>query len=82
MLWYTPVMNLAYNDHFDPEDQVDTEEQIAALILGGIESLPEEASGNDVEGLCADLGRRILLLVLGRFREDLVEENEDQADKG
>lgn len=63
----------AYNDTLTAADQVDAEEAIASLVF------QHEATATDTgeprpldEEDCADLGRRTLLLVLARFRPDLM----------
>jgi hypothetical protein len=57
-----------YSDKLEADIQISTEEAIAAAIFRA-----ENASPNDFLGEeeCADLGRDILKLVLGRFRPDL-----------
>ncbi len=57
-----------YNNKIDEEEQLDTEEWIAAHIFNDNEyGLSEQLVG--------DFGRSILLEVLSRFRPDLVEDN-------
>jgi hypothetical protein len=66
-------MPTTYNDGLDTGHQAYAEQAIAGLILD--EFRPR--CGEDVEEACAELGRRILLLVLDRFRPDLVEGDDD-----
>lgn len=71
---------MLFNDKLDADEQVSAEEAIARTIRDYIESgsVTMDADGNldalDDEN-CADLGRIILLQVLGQFRPDLVEED-------
>lgn len=55
-----------YNDKLSASDQIDTEEQIASKIFDTFEDcgLSEEDA--------AEMGREILLMVLTKFRPDLV----------
>ena len=69
--------NKPYNDKLDADQQISTEEKIAALISEFQEMQVENDDGNGcddhtlTEEDCADLGRRILNLVLQEFRPDL-----------
>jgi hypothetical protein len=60
---------MTYNDKLDTDLQIDAEEEIADLVFN--------ASGNVFpntlhEEDCADLGRKILKVVLKKFRPDLI----------
>jgi len=79
------MSNQGYNDKLDPEDQVDMEESIAAKIFSLRDSDDVWAWSRNpdpprsrprmtplYEEDCAQLGREILLLVLSKFRTDLV----------
>jgi hypothetical protein len=84
---YTPTHKLlvlctteraaSYGNDFSPEDQVDAEEMIAAVIHDFQDDMigQQEDTCKDqtltVED-CGDLGRLILLLVLQKFRPDLI----------
>jgi hypothetical protein len=59
-------MALKYSDILNPDDQITTEEAISALIFDRTEVGEEYAQG---------MGRDILLLVLTKFRPDLVEDD-------
>ena len=54
-----------YNEHLDPEDQVDAEEMIAAMVFDRAQE------GEIGEAGAAQLGRDILNAVLWNFRRDL-----------
>lgn len=56
---------MSYVETFDADEQISAEEQIAAIIFEGADSIDEETAG--------ELGRTILLAVLTRFRPDLIE---------
>lgn len=60
-----------YNDKLNPDEQITLEERIASVIFNR-----QEASDADewalAEDDCADLSRQILLMVLTKFRPDLV----------
>lgn len=57
---------MGYNDKLDADEQIDMEEKIASHLFHG----PYEMEEEDV----AKMGRDILLMVLEKFRPDLVEE--------
>lgn len=59
---------VCYNDKLDADHQISTEEQIAALIF---DTFTGESCAGSTEESCADLGRRILYVVLREFRLDL-----------
>lgn len=59
---------MAYKRILDPDLQISTEESIASLIFERTEDIAHLS-----EDACAQLGRDILLLVLKRFRPDLLE---------
>lgn len=61
-----------YNETFEAELQVDTEESIASMIQSRIASELEEYMGVSDE-CCQSLGRDILLEVLKQYRKDLLE---------
>jgi len=65
-----------YNDKLDASDQIDTEESIAATIFDFINAPIEERNAAADEEGCAQLGRDILLLVLKKFRPDMIEEED------
>lgn len=58
------MRNIGYSDDLDPDEQVDAEEEVTAIIFEGqgFEGSEEEA---------AELGRKVLYSVLSRFRPDL-----------
>jgi hypothetical protein len=56
---------LSYNANLSPDDQIEAEEAIAAAIFDGLDERPSEDEA-------AELGRTVLLLVLERFRPDLL----------
>jgi hypothetical protein len=56
----------AYNNRLNTDDQIDTEEQIAATLF-------DDPDVEISEAQAADMGRRILLIVLMKFRPDLIE---------
>lgn len=58
---------MPYNEALDPDQQITTEELIAAAIFDRTETTEEEAQ---------KLGRDILLVVLAEFRPDLVTPDE------
>lgn len=58
----------AYTDALDADRQVTTEERIAAAIFDFEYEEPDERPGEEA---CAELGRRILRIVLSEFRPDL-----------
>jgi hypothetical protein len=71
---YMPDIAGEYNDDLHPDEQLDVEERISALIFdtcGG--AMEEDGSGVPAEETCNQLGRDILKLVLQRFRPDLFE---------
>jgi hypothetical protein len=78
-------MAYVYVDTLDPDEQVTAEEEIAAYIHAYQDQmLATQDDGIDDDTLteedCGDMSRAILLLVLRRFRPDLVVE--EGADTG
>ena len=67
-----------YNDKLDPDDQISMEELIASIIRNQQEMETQNSKDNGgtdfslTDEDCQDLGRRILLNVLHKFRPDLV----------
>jgi len=59
-----------YNDTLDPDEQITTEEDIASTLFA-VTTLDESR--------CQRLSQRILLLVLEKFRPDLIEKEDDHA---
>jgi hypothetical protein len=55
-----------YNETLSTEDQLDTEELISVVIFG------QDTRGSMSEEDCRKLGRRILLMLLTRFRPDMI----------
>ncbi len=70
---FRDAMTVAYNDNLDPDEQITMEERIAAYISeipkddfdGVFYHISEEGAGN--------AGREILLMVLEKFRPDLIQ---------
>lgn len=56
---------MSYNDKLNADDQISAEESIAAHLFDNASSISEEEA--------AELGRSILLLVLRKFRPDLID---------
>lgn len=66
---------MSYKNKLDPDIQILTEELIAAIIYDYV-SVEEYSVSTEPtwpsENECMDMGRRILALVLGGFRPDLI----------
>jgi hypothetical protein len=56
-------VKVSYNSNLDADEQISSEEEIAFLLFEETELDEEE---------CTDLSRRVLAIVLARFRPDLV----------
>jgi hypothetical protein len=57
---------MEYNDKLHPEEQIDAEEQIASILFDDVDiEISEEVA--------QDTARRILSVILERFRPDLME---------
>jgi len=70
-----------YNDRLDPDQQVTAEEEIAAVIDRYQEHFKAKHGLDEMpfgEEDCAELGRRILLVVLQEFRPDLIAGADDE----
>jgi hypothetical protein len=61
-----------YNDKLEADEQISMEEKIASTIFGATETEGCEGCGTLSEEDCAELGRKILLEVLSKFRPDLL----------
>lgn len=57
---------MSYNEKLDADEQISAEESIAAFLYESAPSMSEDQA--------AELGRNILLLVLRKFRPDLIED--------
>lgn len=62
-------MKPMYNENLEPDEQIEAEEKIAAIIFDGIGT---EADACDEEK-AQDLSKKILMAVLQQFRPDLIE---------
>lgn len=72
---------MSYNDKLSSDDQITVEELIAALIYDYDSKQFENSSESTApmwpsEEECMDMGKRILALVLGEFRPDLIADEE------
>jgi hypothetical protein len=54
-----------YNDKFDPEEQINLEEQIAFMIYDEL---------NIDENIATELSKRLLITIVKELRPDLIEE--------
>ena len=57
---------MGYNDKFDADEQITLEEQIAATIL-------DDPEADILDEYAAELGRKILRLVVAQLRPDLLD---------
>lgn len=62
---------MTYSNRLPADTQIDMEEKISSLIFDNAQG-DEDGIGEDQ---CADLGRKILRMVLEEFRPDLMEED-------
>ena len=63
-----------YNSNLNPDDQIAMEEKIASAIFHEPGTAVENSNCRSLdEEDCANLGRTILLMVLQKFRPDLIE---------
>ena len=69
---------MKYNEKLGHVEQVDMEEDVAAVIFDKVDAY----SGKELsEDLCAQLGRDILLMVLEKFRPDVFVQTCSWCDK-